>query len=161
MAHLHESHFSPHANPFDAQTFFTPGSRAVGHTEDEPEAVFSGHVLTTSMPLWRELKENGPTNSSPELARKELRNLLSTSYRLGLRNEIAPVQILELLRMRAVRRSITVQHLRNLAVELSQHLRCYGYVGPSPWLLCESLFCGSFGAVFDEDVVKTLMLKHC
>lgn len=129
MKHLEEAHFHPHAQPFDAQGFFTPGSHPAGHTEDEPEAIFSGHVLTTSMPLWQKIKQEGHYTSpvlSPDARRTELSTLLSTSYSLGLRGEIAPVQILEILRYRAKTRTITVQQLQSLAKALKEHLRCYG-----------------------------------
>lgn len=127
MAHLHASHFGSHAPPFDAQAFLTPGAQPIGHTEDEPEAIFSGHVLTASMPLWQQLRQRRPA-SEKGLVRGELRHLLDTSYQLGLNGEIAPVQVLEVVRSRSEVKTITVRDLRNLAQELVTHLNCYGCV---------------------------------
>lgn len=162
MAHLHQNHFDPHAPPFNAQQFLAPGSQPVGKTEDEPEAIISGHVLTASMPLWRKIKQDGHAmaSSTPDARRAELSTLLNSSFRLGLRGEIAPVQILEILKFRAQTTAITVSQLQLLAGELSQYLKCYGCVVT---LLvvdsCANGF-GRFGAVFDEVKVRELVIKH-
>ena len=131
MQHLHESHFGPLAHPFDAHKFLDPAAQPTNSPEDDPEAVISGHVLTASMPLWQKVKEEGPVKTSPEAIRKELDTLLNSSFQLGLRNEIAPVQILQLLRMRNAEmpeKVITVQDLQRLAEELVKYLKCYGQV---------------------------------
>ncbi|KAF2096855.1 hypothetical protein NA57DRAFT_58741 [Rhizodiscina lignyota] len=147
MHHLEEAHFGPLAHPFDAHTFLDPGLQPTIHPEDDPEALYSGHVLTASMPLWQKVREDGPVKTAPEIMRRELNSLLNSSYQLGLRNEIAPVQILQLLRMRHAEireKSITVENLNMLANELTKYLRCYG-----------------FGAVFDEDIVRKLVMQYC
>lgn len=134
MEHLDQSHFGPHEHQFNAGTFFTPGSHVVNPAEYQAEddekgkALFSGHVLTASMPLWQKVSEGGPINTSPEITRKELDALLHQSFQLGLKNEVAPVQVLELIRMRANEgtRTITIENIRKVVSELSIHLKCYG-----------------------------------
>lgn len=129
MHHLDAAHFGSHVHPFNAHTFLDPGLHPSNSPEDDPEALFSGHVLTTSMPLWQKIREEGPMKTSSEIARKEIDMLLSSSFQLGLRNEIAPVQILQLLRMRNEERRnnyMTIEDLKRLAVELRKYLKCYG-----------------------------------
>ena len=131
MAHLEAAQFGPLAHSFDAHTFFDPVAHAqpAGLPEDDPEAIFSGHVLTTSLPLWQRVREEGPIKTSPEMVRRELDVLLHSSFQLGLRNEIAPVQILQLLRMRNAQmpgKAMKVQDLQRLAAELGKYLKCHG-----------------------------------
>jgi hypothetical protein len=133
MHHLEDSHFGPLAHQFDPHTFLDPGLQPSTNPEDDPDAVFSGHVLTASMPLWQKVRQEGSVKTSPDAVRRELSSLLESSYQLGLRNEIAPVQIMQLLRMRRAElkdRVITVEDLKRLANGLEQYLRCYGYVSP-------------------------------
>ena len=153
MHHLDEHAF--HRNPahFSPDIEQTQAASAVSHgvqthtTICVGGSIETGHVLTASMPLWQKVQKAresqaqnsgvpmvlrdeapdgfpGQASASPE----ELQALLDSSFQLGLQNEMAPVQILQALRVRSEAKMISVGTLRRLVAELLKHLRCYGYV---------------------------------
>ena len=132
------------------------------------------------MPLWQRVRASGPIDFSEEQAettRREIVQLLHSSYQLGLQHEVTPVQVLQALRDRALQTFISIATMRVLVTEMRKILRCYGYVSISlllyallgrisgtdirPLTISDWLTRRRFGAVFDRHVVGQLVAQYC